>query len=149
MHVLIADDDPVYRQLVDDLLRQWGITTTVVSDGDQAWLAFQRDKTLDMAILDWVMPGLDGYEVCRRVKQDASRDVYIILITGSRLKDEMIRVLIAGADDYIMKPFETLDLKVRLRNAMTILALRSEVSALRQEASKRETSEAKKLVQTS
>ena len=148
MHVLIADDDPVYRQLVDDLLRQWGITTTVVSDGDQAWAAFQRDTTLDVAILDWVMPGIDGYEVCRRVKQDTSRDVYIILITGSRLKDEIIRVLIAGADDYIMKPFETLDLKVRLRNAMTVLALRSEVAELQQEASKRETSEAKKLVQT-
>lgn len=132
MHVLIADDDPVYQQLVDDLLNQWGITTTLVPDGEQAWDAFQRDKTIDVAILDWMMPGLDGFEVCQRIKQDPSREVYIILITGSRLKEEIIRVLIAGADDYIMKPFEALDLKVRLRNAMTILALRAEVAELRQ-----------------
>jgi len=146
MHVLIADDDPVYRQLMEDLLRQWGIRTTVVSDGDEAWTAIQRDWTLDVAILDWMMPGMDGYEVCRRIKEDKSREVYIILITGSRLKDEIIKVLVAGADDYILKPFEALDLKVRFRNTMTILALRSEIAELRQMAAKRLAQETGSLV---
>lgn len=126
MHVLIADDDPVYRNLLEDLLRQWDFEVTSTSDGNEAWQVIQRDDTVKLAILDWMMPGMDGCEVCQKIGQG----IYTILITGTRLKDDVIKVLIAGADDYIIKPFEPLDLKIRLRAAMRIINLEAKVAEL-------------------
>ncbi len=133
MHVLIADDDPVYRNLLDDLLGQWcGFDVTCACDGQEAWEAIERDPTVQLAILDWMMPGMDGYQICQRLKSDdATADVYTILVTGSQLKDEVIKVLVAGADDYIIKPFDPLDLRIRVRAAMRIITLRAEVAELR------------------
>jgi len=127
MHILIADDDPVYRNLLENLLRQWDFEVTSTSDGNEAWQAIQRDDTVKLAILDWMMPGMDGYEVCQKIGQG----IYTILITGTSLKGDIIKVLIAGADDYIIKPFEPLDLKIRLRVAMRIIDLEAKVAELR------------------
>ncbi len=132
MWALIADDDPVYRELVNDLLTGWGFETVVVGDGEQAEKIIRDDERIEIAVLDWMMPVMDGYEVCRRMKQsDAGRDVYVIIITGDRLRDELIKVLIAGADDYVIKPFEPLDLKIRLRAAQNIIGLRKQLEELR------------------
>jgi len=132
MHVLIADDDAVYRAFLQDLLRKWGYDVTVTCDGGEAWRAVQDEPQINVAILDWMMPGMDGYEVCRKIKNDlVERDIYTILITGSRLKGDMIKVLVAGADDYIIKPFEPLDLKIRLRAAIRIIHLEAEAAELR------------------
>lgn len=132
MHVLIADDDPVYRNLLDDLLRQWGFDVTCVCDGQEAWETIERDRTVQLAILDWMMPGMDGYRICEKLKNDGARaEVYTILVTGSLLKDEVIKVLVAGADDYIIKPFDPLDLRIHVRAAMRIITLRAEVAELR------------------
>ncbi|MCK4601305.1 MAG: response regulator [Phycisphaerae bacterium] len=135
MHVLIADDDPVYRGLLEDLLGQWGYEVTSTCNGQQAWEAIQREGTIEIAILDWVMPEMDGYEICHRIKQDSDKQhIYTILVTGSRFKEEIIKVLVAGADDYIIKPFEPLDLKIHLRSAMRIVNLEAEIDALRESA---------------
>ncbi len=73
-----------------------------------------------------MMPQMDGFEVCRRIRQmHPEGDFYIILLTGSRQKEEIIKVLVAGADDYLLKPFDPLDLKIRLRAARRILDLQS------------------------
>ncbi len=113
-------------------MRQWDFEVTSVSDGSEAWEAIQRDRMIKLAILDWMMPGLEGHEVCQKIKQDGNiSTVYTILVTGSRLKDDIIRVLIAGADDYIIKPFEPLDLKIHVRAAMRIISLEEELSELR------------------
>ena len=131
MHVLIADDDPVYRSFLDDLLEQWKFEVTVAHDGKEAWEAIQSDEDIRLVILDWVMPRMDGPDLCRKLKDDLGRAVYTILVTGSRLKEDVIRVLVSGADDYIAKPFDAIDLKIHVRTAMRIINLESEISDLR------------------
>ncbi|GAF88564.1 unnamed protein product [marine sediment metagenome] len=125
MRILAADDDPVYQVLLRDLLTQWEYDVTVVSDGADAWEVLQSEGAPRLVLLDWLMPGFDGFELCRMIRQDPSGEgVYIILLTGSRQKGEIMRVLVAGADDYLIKPFDPLDLKIRLRAAQRILDLR-------------------------
>ena len=132
MHVLIADDDAVYRTFLQNLLRKWRYDVTVTCDGGEAWRAIQEKPQINVAILDWTMPEINGYEVCRKIKNDlVGRDIYTILITGSGLKSDMIKVLVAGADDYIIKPFDPLDLKIRLRAAIRIIHLEEEAAELR------------------
>ena len=131
MHVLIADDDPVYRSFLDDLLEQWKFDVTVARDGKEAWEAIQGDEDIRLVILDWVMPRMDGPDLCRKLKDDLGRDVYTILVTGSRLKEDVIRVLVSGADDYIAKPFDAIDLKIHVRTAMRIISLETDVAELR------------------
>ncbi len=136
MQVLIADDDPVYQTLLQDLLTEWGYDIVVVGDGAAAWREIQGDNPPSVAILDWLMPGLDGFELCQRIRADETRqDTYIIILTGGRQKEEIIKVLVAGADDYLIKPFEPLDLKIRVRAAQRIVDLRSELAELRKTAS--------------
>jgi DNA-binding response OmpR family regulator len=132
MHVLIAEDDPVYRALLEELLSSWGYDVVKADDGQQAWEAIQSRDDIQIAVLDWLMPELDGYEVCRRIRQDSRRQgLYTILVTGHRERDEIVKVLVAGADDYILKPFEPLDLKIRLRVAMRVINLEAELAELR------------------
>jgi len=132
MRILIADDDPVFRTLVKDLLAEWGYDTVSACDGVEAWRALEAEDAPELLVLDWMMPGLDGFDLCRKVRADAAKErVYIILMTGGRKKEEIIRVLVAGADDYLIKPFEPVDLKIRLRAAQRILDLRREVAQLR------------------
>lgn len=150
MRMLVADDDPVYRTMLEDLLSEWGFPATVVADGSTAWDVLRGDDPdasasrpaaepgdggpPRVALLDWMMPGLDGFELCRKIRQEPStRDAYVILLTGSRRKDEMIKVLVAGADDYLIKPFDPLDLRIRLRAARRILQLQKELAAARGE----------------
>jgi DNA-binding response OmpR family regulator len=130
MQVLIADDDPVYRGLMEDLLKQWNFDVLVASDGAEAWELIQQNPSIKIAILDWMMPNMDGYEVCRNIKEGRHRDIHTVLVTGSRFKSEIIRVLVVGADDFVMKPFEAMDLKIRLRTAVTIVTMRSEIAEL-------------------
>jgi DNA-binding response OmpR family regulator len=128
MHILIADDDPVYRNLLSGLLQQWSFTFDAVSNGRQAWEILQHTDSPKLAILDWKMPEMDGFEVCRRTRQvKGDRVPYILLMTGNSKREELLRVLVAGADDYILKPFEPLDLKIRLRLAMRVLDLEERV----------------------
>ena len=131
MHVLIADDDPVYRSFLDDLLQQWKFEVTVAYDGKEAWESAQADDDIRLVILDWVMPRMDGPDLCRKLKDDLGRKVYTILVTGSRLKEDVIKVLVSGADDYIAKPFDAIDLKIHVRTAMRVINLETEVSELR------------------
>ena len=129
MQILIADDDPVYRTLVESLLVEWGYEVALACDGNEAWEILQRSEAPELVILDWMMPGIDGFEICQRVRQaDLPREVYIILMTGTSRKEDIIKVLVAGADDYLIKPFEPLDLKIRLRAARRILDLQAELA---------------------
>jgi len=133
MRTLIADDDPVYLGLVDGLLDQWGYETVLATNGVQAWELLQADESIRLVVLDWMMPEMDGFEVCRKVRAaDLGRDVYILLMTGSNRKEDIIQVVVAGADDYLIKPFEPLDLKIRLRSARRILDLQAELARYRQ-----------------
>jgi len=131
MQVLIADDDPVYRGMLQQLLEQWGFEVVLASDGAEAWKVLQRENAPRLVVLDWMMPGMDGYEVARLVRDGKDNErTYILLVTGSQKKDEVIRVLVCGADDFLMKPFNATELKIRIRTAVRVLDLQDRISEL-------------------
>jgi DNA-binding response OmpR family regulator len=129
MRILVADDDAVYHSLLESLLAQWGYEPVFAWNGNEAWEILRQEDAPRLVILDWMMPGMDGYNVCRKVRQELLReDIYILILTSSCLKEDIIKVLVAGADDYLIKPFEPLDLKIHLRMAKRILDLQAELA---------------------
>jgi diguanylate cyclase (GGDEF)-like protein len=142
MRILIADDSVVSRHLLDATLRKWGYDVVVACDGTEALNALQAEDAPKLAILDWVMPGLTGPEVCHRVREHAKDKeyTYILLLTSKSLKEDLIAGMEAGADDYITKPFDQHELKVRLRAGTRIIDLEKELvrarEALREQATK-------------
>jgi len=132
VRVLVADDDPTYRTLVTDLLTQWNFEVVQASDGRQAWEIMRRADAPSLVILDWKMPGMDGFEVAKTIRSEKpDESIFILLITGSRQKEEIMRVMVCGADDYLMKPFDPVDLKIHLRMATRLLHLQEELKRSR------------------
>ena len=126
MRILIAEDDITSRALLKYMLTKWGYEVFVTKDGNEAWEALHAEDAPRFAILDWMMPGLDGVEVCRKVRQlDVSNPTYIILLTSRTSKKDIIAGLEAGADDYIGKPYETDELRVRVKVGERVAALQS------------------------
>lgn len=126
MRILIAEDDITSRALLKSMLVEWGYEVVVTKDGNEAWEALQAENAPKLAILDRIMPGLDGAEVCRKVRQLAiSNPTYIILLTIRNSMKDIIAGLEAGADDYIGKPYETDELRVRVKAGERITALQS------------------------
>jgi len=129
MVVLIADDDPVSRRALEATLTGWGYDVEVVNDGVQALGALLRDGAPPrLAVLDWMMPGLDGPEVCRTVRARSQGPyAWLLLLTARKKGSDLIAGLEAGADDYIRKPFDPGELKARLRVGERILALQAQL----------------------
>ncbi len=141
MKILIADDSIVSRHLLEATLRKWGYEVVVACDGEEALTLLQRDDAPALAILDWMMPGMTGLEVCRRVRQRAREPyTYILLLTSKSQKEDLIEGMEAGADDYITKPFDQHELQVRLRAGTRLVDLQAELlsarEALREQATK-------------
>lgn len=114
--ILIADDDPTSRRILEAMLIKWGYAVTAVADGDAAWSALQALDDAQLAILDWIMPGMDGVEICRRFREAFPSDPrYLILLTAKDQKTDIVTGLAAGADDYIAKPFDMEELRARIR----------------------------------
>ncbi len=139
MRVLIADDSTISRRLLEAALSKWDYEVVVASDGTQAWERLQEPDAPKMAILDWMMPGLSGPEVCARVRgRDSEYYTYLLLVTSRSDKEDLIEGMEAGADDYITKPFDQNELKVRLGPGRRIVELQDELleaqSALREQA---------------
>jgi diguanylate cyclase (GGDEF)-like protein len=131
--VLIAEDDVVSRRLLEATLIRWGYEVVVTRDGNEAWQALQKAEAPPLAILDWMMPGMDGIEVCRKVRERGHEPyIYLILLTTKGLKENIIEGLDAGADDYLTKPFNPSELQVRLRAGMRIIALQAELIKARE-----------------
>ena len=130
MRILIAEDDPATRRILTSRLSKWGYELVVTGDGKKAWEVLQAEDGPRLAILDWMMPGLDGAELCRRVRASADRPyVYIILLTALQREEDIVRGMEAGADDYVSKPFHPDELRVRLRAGKRILDLETELTA--------------------
>ena len=136
MKILIADDSIVSRHLLDATLRRWGYEVVVACDGNEAWQILQSENAPKIAILDWMMPGLTGPEVCRRVRATAKdKDIYtyILLLSSKSQREDLIEGMESGADDYLTKPFDQHELKVRLRPGVRILELQHELISAREE----------------
>jgi len=134
--ILIAEDDPVSRRLLEVTLSKWGYEVVTCADGQAAWDVLQAPDAPQLVILDWMMPLLDGLQVCRNVRNPAERPaepyVYIILLTAKSQKTDMVTGLEAGADDYLTKPFDTQELRMRLRAGRRILDLLDELVRARE-----------------
>lgn len=128
MNVLIADDDPISRRLLKVSLSNSGYQVVIAIDGLEAFDVLRRPDGPKLAILDWMMPGMDGVEICRAVRDRTGESyVYIILLTAKGHAAEVVEGLEAGADDYIRKPFDLHELKARLRAGRRILELQQQL----------------------
>ncbi len=133
MKTLVADDDPVYRALLESLLKRWGFEVTLAEDGQQAMAFLSQPDPPRLLVLDWMMPNVDGYEVCANVRADQSAEnAYILLLTGSRNRQDIDKAIVVGADDFLLKPFDPLELLIRMRAAKRILDLRERLQQSRQ-----------------
>ena len=132
MNILIADDEPVNRRLLEILLKKWGYGVTVASDGNEAWRALQADARHRIAILDWMMPGMDGVQLCRKIRKDESRPpTYVILLTARQVTEDANGRFESVADDYLPKPYAAHELKARLRAASRIIELEDQLQSAR------------------
>ncbi|HVN78981.1 MAG TPA: diguanylate cyclase [Terriglobia bacterium] len=128
MRVLIADDDAVSRRLLHSTLVRWNYEVVACIDGTEAWEALQKEGAPQLAILDWMMPGMDGVQLCREVRKRINQPyTYILLLTAKTEKGDIVAGMEAGADDYITKPFDAQELKVRVRAGQRILDLQNEL----------------------
>jgi phosphoserine phosphatase RsbU/P len=124
VRALVADDDRPTALRLTRTLERWGLEVTMVHDGAEAWSTIQADATVGLAILDWMMPGADGPELCRRVRADASRaHLYLLLLTARDSRTDMVAGLDAGADDYLVKPFDLEELRARVHVGRRVLSL--------------------------
>lgn len=129
MKILIAEDDPVSRRMLEVMLPRWGYDVIVAADGVTAWQVMRKGDRPQLAILDWMMPGMDGVEVCRKLRaMPAPEPMYLLLLTAKGGKENIVAGLEAGADDYMTKPFEREELRARLRVGQRILELQTNLA---------------------
>jgi CheY-like chemotaxis protein len=130
VQVLIADDDLIQRRLLQAALAEWGYAVTAAGDGLAAWQALQGPDAPKLAILDWMMPGLDGPEVCRRLRGwPTPEPVYVILLTARGAKADVVQGLEAGANDYVTKPFDREELRARVGVGRIVVELQHSLAA--------------------
>jgi DNA-binding response OmpR family regulator len=127
--ILIAEDEYTTRLMVQVSLENWGYTVTSTEDGKEAWEYLKKDEELDIAILDWEMPGIDGAELCKMIKE-MKRDnpIYVLLLTARDSQNDILLGFDAGADDYMTKPFNDNELRARVRVAERIVRIQSSLA---------------------
>jgi len=122
MKVLVADDDPVWRKLLEQNIRRWGYEVATAENGQEAWDILQQRQAPRVAILDWQMPKLDGVEICRRIRRSLGLPfVYTIILTSRDTRDDMVIGLESGTDDFLVKPVDMAILRSRLTAAVRIV----------------------------
>lgn len=129
MRALIADDDPVTAAVLRGALRRWNLDVTVASDGAVAWDIIQGPEPPVLAIIDWMMPSVDGIELCRRIREGGVHaHMYLILLTSRDSRADIVTGLQAGADDYLVKPFDAEELRARVHTGIRILTLQERLT---------------------
>jgi len=141
LKALIAEDNPGFRKILERMLTKWGYDVVTADSGLKAWQMLQATDPPRLALLDWMMPGLDGVEVCRRVRELGREPyIYILLVTARDTPEELVEGMEAGADDYLRKPVNSHELRVRLRAGRRIIDLQEELvnarEALRRQATR-------------
>jgi len=134
MKVLVADDELVSLRLIEASLKRWGYDVVTAADGIEALAILNGPDRPNLAVLDWMMPGLNGVDICRelRLHKSEAEYTYVVMLTAKRTKDDVIQGLEAGADDYLTKPFHPQELRVRLRTGRRILYLLEQLVAARE-----------------
>jgi phosphoserine phosphatase RsbU/P len=128
MKILVAEDDVTSRFMIEALLNKWGYEVISASDGEEAWAAMQRPEAPQMAILDLLMPGIDGLSLCRKLQEQKRQyPLHIILLTTKGDRQDIIDGLESGADDYVTKPFDPVELRTRLNVGRRSLDLQNEL----------------------
>jgi sigma-B regulation protein RsbU (phosphoserine phosphatase) len=129
MRLLVADDEDVTRLRLEALLTRAGHEVVSAGDGNQAWQILQRPDAPRLALLDWMMPGLDGIELCRKVRALPAADpIYLILLTSKGEKEHIVEGLQSGANDYITKPFDRAELQARVQVGCQVVALQLDLA---------------------
>ncbi|HEX3704820.1 MAG TPA: response regulator transcription factor [Vicinamibacterales bacterium] len=129
MRVVIADDDRVAAEILARTLRRWEFTPIVTSNGAEAWEQLRTGAGPTLAILDWMMPEVDGPEVCRLVRRELPlANMYLILVTARETRSDVVAGLDAGADDYVIKPFDAEELRARIAVGMRVLTLQERLA---------------------
>jgi DNA-binding response OmpR family regulator len=129
MKILIAEDDLTSRRMLETRLVKWGYEVIVTCDGNEARKELQREDAPQLAILDWMMPGMDGVEVCSRVREmESESHIYIILLTAKDRKEDLVAGLDAGADDYLTKPFNREEMRARLQVGIRTVDLQNRLA---------------------
>jgi len=124
MRILIAEDDAVSRKLLEKNLEKFNHEVISAVDGTSAVEAYRQEPTIEMAILDWIMPGKSGLEVCRAIKDDEDNPItYVIMLTAKSSVENLAEALDNGADDFIAKPFDRVELKARINAGVRIIRL--------------------------
>jgi phosphoserine phosphatase RsbU/P len=129
LNILIAEDDPVSSYMLETTLSKWGYTTIVARDGELALQALQKEDAPQLVILDWMMPNMDGIELCKKLRENPEKQsTYIILLTAKSDKKDVVMGLDMGADDYITKPFDRNELRARVRVGARIIELQQSLA---------------------
>lgn len=128
----MAEDDAVSRELICARLTKWGYDVVVTQNGTEAMTGLRRKDAPSLAILDWMMPGMDGLEICRRIRE-VDRVLYIILLTARASKENVVEGLGAGADDYLIKPFDKEELHARILVGLRVMSLQAALAERVQE----------------
>jgi CheY-like chemotaxis protein len=129
MKILVVDDDPISRKTVTALVGMYGHETVEAEDGVQAWEILQQPDPPLLAILDWMMPGLDGVQVCRRARaRQEERPLYLIILTSRTLKGDLLEALNAGADEFLTKPVDPLELRARIEVGKRVIDLQGSLA---------------------
>ena len=127
--ILIAEDDPVSRHVLTANLTNWGHEVIAVTNGTEAWQILQRDDAPHLAILDWMMPGMEGPEVCRKLRQSLKQiETYVIILTARQGVAEVVKGIAAGADDYLTKPYHRDELCVRVQVGVRMVELQTKLA---------------------
>ena len=130
MRILLAEDDRAQLSILQRTLQEWGYQVQAFSDGETAWSSIHEGEAPALMILDWMLPGMDGLEICRRVRRRTiGRPAYVIMLTGRTNTDDIVRGLQAGADDYILKPFHKEEFRARVRNGERMITLQETLTA--------------------
>jgi DNA-binding response OmpR family regulator len=126
MKILIAEDDLTSRRILEAILGKWGYEVIATNDGLEALKVLHAENSPPLAIVDWMMPGMDGVEFCRQIRQTQTlTPTYIILLTSKRQQEDVVVGLEAGANDYIRKPFDREELRARIRVGERVVELQS------------------------
>jgi diguanylate cyclase (GGDEF)-like protein len=132
--VLIAEDDPVSCHLLKSFLQKWNYDVAVATDGTAALRILEGEDTPRLAVLDWMMPGMEGPQICQRIRERKNRPyLYVLLLTARSEKQDLLHGLELGADDYLTKPFDSDELRARLLVGERILNLQDDLIAAREQ----------------